>query len=128
MSARPTPFFQRWTRRFACAGRGLGHVLGHEPSGRVHLAALAGVAGLGLGLGLHPLEWAVLALAAGAVIAAEALNTAIERLADRVSAEQEEAIRLVKDVAAGGVLAATLGAAAAGLAVLGPALWRTLIL
>ena len=95
-------------------------MLRHEPSGRVHLAALAVVAGLGIWLRINAVEWAVLALAAGGVIAAEALNTAIERLADRVSSEREEAIRLVKDVAAGGVLAATLGAVAAGLAVLGP--------
>jgi diacylglycerol kinase (ATP) len=85
---------------------------------------MIGVGALGIWLGTTPLEWAVLALAAGGVIAAEALNTAIERLADRVSGEREEAIRLVKDVAAGGVLAATLGAVGAGLAILGPPLWR----
>ena len=84
---------------------------------------MAAVGALGMGLGIRPLEWAVLAVAAGGVIAAEALNTAIERLADRVSAEREESIRLVKDLAAGGVLAATCGAVGAGLAILGPPLW-----
>ena len=86
----------------------------------VALVAVVVVAGW---LGLTLLEWAVLALAAAAVIAAEALNTAVERLGDRVSAEREESIRLIKDVAAGGVLAATMGAVTAGLAILGPKLW-----
>ncbi len=116
-------FLKRWGCRFACAGRGLGYVFFCEPSGRVHLAALVGVVVLGGWLGLAALEWAVLALAALAVIAAEALNTAVERLADRVSGEREDSIRLVKDVAAGGVLAATAGAVLAGLAILGPKLW-----
>jgi diacylglycerol kinase len=117
----------RWRKRFACAGHGLGVVLLREPSGRVHLAALPVVGAMGIWLEINRLEWAVLALAAGGVIAAEALNTAIERLADRVSLEREEAIRLIKDLAAGGVLAATIGAVLAGLAVLGPPLWVKLL-
>jgi len=116
----------RWRRRFACAGRGLVYVLTKEPSGRVHAAALPVVGVLGTWLQIGASGWALLALAAGGVIAAEALNTAVERLADRVSGEREEAIGLVKDLAAGGVLAATLGAVLAGLAVLGPGLWAKL--
>ena len=112
-----------WGRRFACAGRGLWYVLFREPSGRVHLVALLITASLGAWLALTALEWATIALAASGVIAAEALNTAVERLADRVSRELEESIRLIKDVAAGGVLAATIGAVGAGLAILGPKLW-----
>ncbi len=124
---RPDTFLRRWGNRFCCAGRGLAHVLRTEPSGRVHAVAAGGVILAGIWLGIGALEWAVLALAAGSVIAVEALNTAVERLADRVSGKQEESIRLVKDVAAGGVLAATLGAVAAGIAILGPPLWRALL-
>ncbi len=115
-----------WLHRFACAGRGLRCVLMGEPSGRVHAVAVLVTVGLGWWLELDPLEWAVTALAAAGVIAAEALNTAVERLADRVSLEREESIRLIKDVAAGGVLAATIGAVVAGLAILGPKLWAQL--
>lgn len=119
----PDHFPGRWTRRFRCAGRGLWYVLRHEPSGRVHAVAVGAVMILGGWLRIPAVEWAGLALAAGGVVAAEALNTAIERLADRVSRQEEEAIRLIKDVAAGGVLAATIGAVAVGLALLGPRLW-----
>ena len=119
----PDGLLRRWSRRFACAGRGLVEVLRDEPSGRVHVVAVLVVGALGLWLHLPALEWAVLALAAGGVVAAEALNTAIERLSDRVSKEEENAIRIVKDMAAGGVLAATVGAVLVGLVVLGPRLW-----
>ncbi len=120
----PDRFLQRWGHRFACAGRGLFQVLRDEPSGRVHVVAVLLVGALGIWLHLPALEWAVLGLAAAGVVAAEALNTAIERLSDRVSKEEEEAIRVVKDMAAGGVLAATAGAVLAGLMVLGPRLWE----
>lgn len=116
-------FHTRWIRRFGCAFRGLGWVLLREPSGRVHAAGTLAVVGMGLFFKITPTEWAVLALACGGVTGAEALNTAIEKLADRVSTQREESIRLVKDTAAGGVLAVTLGAVGAGLAIFGPRLW-----
>ena len=104
----------------------MGQVLWEEPSGRVHAAALPLVGAAGLWVDLGRGEWALLALAGGGVIAAEALNTAVERLADRVSEEQEEAIRVVKVLAAGGGLAASVAAVAVGAALLGPPCWAKL--
>ena len=112
-----------WLPRFACAFRGMAESLRREPSLKVHAIAAIAVMAAGAWFKVSAVEWAVLALACGGVIAAELLNTAIERLADRVSAEREEAIRIVKDAAAGGVLAAALGAVGAGLAIFGPRLW-----
>jgi diacylglycerol kinase len=112
----------RLIRSFLCAGRGLGWMLAREPNARWHVLAVAVVTAAGVWLEITRTEWAVVMLAFGAVIAAEALNTAVERLADRVSKEQEEAIRVVKDVAAGGVLAASLGAAGAAAVIFGPRL------
>jgi diacylglycerol kinase len=111
-----------WLFRFSCAFRGLGRTLAGESSGRVHAVCALAVAGMGIWLRVSPVEWAVLSLAVGAVIAVEALNSAIERLADRVTGEREEAIRNCKDAAAGGVLAASIGAAGAALAIFGPKL------
>lgn len=107
---------------FLCAARGLALMLVREPNARWHLLAVAVVSACGVWLDISRVEWAVVMLAFGAVIAAEALNTAVERLADRVSKDQEEAIRVVKDVAAGGVLAASLGAAGAAFFIFGPRL------
>jgi diacylglycerol kinase (ATP) len=57
-----------------------------------------------------PLWWALLAIAIAAVLAAELLNTAIERLADHVRPEFDEEIRIVKDAAAAAVLIASCSA------------------
>lgn len=113
---------QRLIRSFLCAARGLAKVLAREPNARWHVLAVVVVTAAGVWLEISGVEWAVVMLAFGAVIGAEALNTAVERLADRVTKEQEEAIRVVKDVAAGGVLAAALGAAGAAVFIFGPRL------
>jgi len=114
---------EAWRRRFGCAVRGFCETLGREPSMRVHVSAALAVAVLAWWLRVSALESAVLALAAGLVLAAEVLNTAVERLADRVCRERDEGIRLAKDAAAGAVLVAAAAAAMAGLFILGPKLW-----
>ncbi len=57
-------------------------------------------------------EWACLLLAMGIVTAAEAMNTSVEKLCDRVEPRQDRQIGAVKDMAAGAV---ALSAAFAGL-------------
>ncbi len=94
-----------------------------EANARIQWVCMAGVLVAGAAVGVGASEWAVLLLCCGLVTGAEALNTAIEKLADRVTEEREETIRIVKDAAAGGVLLVSLGAAAAGLCILGPRLW-----
>jgi diacylglycerol kinase (ATP) len=61
--------------------------------------------------------------AIGIVWIAEAVNTAIEALADRITRENDDAIRRAKDVAAGAVLLAAITAAIIGLLILGPHAW-----
>ena len=51
---------------------------------------------------------------------AEALNTAIERLADAITLEPNENIGYAKDVAAGAVLAAAIISAVIGLTIFVP--------
>lgn len=55
-----------------------------------------------------------------AVWTAEALNTAVEFLADAVSPEFHPLVKHSKDVAAGSVLISAIGSAVIGLLVLGP--------
>jgi diacylglycerol kinase len=112
----------RWIFRVVCALRGLGHTLMREPAGRVHGVCAVAVAALGLALRVSAVEWAILSLSTALVIGAEAMNSAVERLADRVSTEREETIRILKDTAAGAVLVTSLGAAGAALAIFGPKL------
>jgi diacylglycerol kinase (ATP) len=103
---------------FGHAQRGLRHLLATEPNARVH-ATLAVVA-LAVACRLERWEWVALILATGSVWAAEALNTAVELLADEVTLERRERIGRAKDVAAAGVLATALAAAVVGLIVFAP--------
>lgn len=61
-------------------------------------------------------EWAVLLLTFGAVMGFEAVNTALEYLADKVTRERDEHIRRCKDCAAGAVLIAAIFAVGVGAA------------
>jgi diacylglycerol kinase (ATP) len=110
---------------FADAGRGVRALLA-EPNAKVQLGAGLAVIALAFWLGLAARDWALLVSAIGLVLAAEAANTAIEALCDRVAPERHPLVAKAKDVAAGGVLIASLAAAVLGLLVLGPPLWARL--
>lgn len=111
-------------RSFGPALAGVGWALKTQRNLQVHAAATVLALGLGFWLRIELWEWCVVILVIGLVWAAELLNTAIEVLADRVSREREEPIRLVKDAAAAGVLLAATAALAVGLIVFLPKLWR----
>lgn len=55
---------------------------------------------------LSPAEWGLELLCCGLVLALEGLNTALERLCDRVTRERDPLIGQAKDCAAGAVLLA----------------------
>ena len=69
---------------------------------------------LGFALGIGPMEWLWIILAIGVVWYSEAVNTAIERLADAVTLERDPNIKIAKDCAAAGVLVASALAVAIG--------------
>ena len=60
-------------------------------------------------------EWIAVLLCIGLVIVAEILNTCIEKLCDLYSTENNEKIKYIKDLAAGGVLFASLIALTVGI-------------
>jgi diacylglycerol kinase len=64
-------------------------------------------------------EKAVLFLAIGTVITAEAVNTAIENLTDLVSPQKHPLAANAKDAAAGAVLLSAIAAAAVGISIFG---------
>lgn len=87
------------------------------------LSAAAAIILLGLYLNVSREDWRWLIVAIAMVIAAETMNTAIEFLADAVTREHHELIGHAKDIAAGAVLAAALGAAAIGIVTFWPYLY-----
>lgn len=107
--------------RYALAG--LRTLLLTQHNAWLHAAATVVVVVAGLVLGLSRAEWCWLVLAMTLVWVAEALNTALEFLADAVTQEFHPLILQAKDVAAAAVLVAAIGALVIGLLVFGPHLW-----
>lgn len=105
---------------------GIGALLASQHNARIHAVATVLVLGLGLLLQLQPWEWCTVILSVAIVWVAEALNTSIEFLCDVASPEFNPKIRLAKDVAAGGVLIASIGAAIVGIVVFLPRIWAIL--
>ena len=66
------------------------------------------------------MEWIILILLIGAVLAAETINTTIENLVDMYTKEYNEKARVVKDTAAGTVLILAITAAIIGLMIFIP--------
>lgn len=106
---------------FRYAFRGIG-LLRSEPNSWIH--GLVGICVIvaGILLQITTMEWVAVVIVCGCVFAAETFNTAIERLADVVSPEYSEAIRNVKDLAAGGVLCIAIMAAITGIIIFLPKL------
>jgi diacylglycerol kinase (ATP) len=119
----PEGLLRRRVASFGHAVRGVGSALRSEVHLRLHAAATVVVLGLGLYFDLARLEWALVALAVASVWAAELMNTAVEALTDLASPDYHPLAGKAKDVAAGAVLLAALGALAVGLLVFGPRLW-----
>ena len=115
-----------WSGRLASfrhAFNGLRTLLVEEHNARLHLAATLAVVILATLLDLPPLEWALLLLAIALVWLAEALNSALEALADAVHPEQHPMIGKAKDLGAGAVLVTACCAALIGLLVFVPYLF-----
>ena len=79
-----------------------------QPNAQLHGAATAGVLIGGYFLKLCEGEWLAVILCIGLVWVAEALNTALEFVADEVDPNHRPGIGRAKDVAAAGVLIAAV--------------------
>ena len=105
---------------FRFAFRGIATLLRTQPNARIHVAAAVAVIVLGVVIGLGTVEWCLVIIAISMVIATEALNSALEFLADHTAPEWHEAVERIKDLSAGAVLLASAGALAVGLLVFLP--------
>ncbi len=101
-------------RSFKFALSGILYLFKHENNARVHLLAAVVATGLGFWFKISSTEWCFVVLAIGLVSAAEAFNSALEKLCDMVEPEQHPQIKIIKDVAAGAVLLTALAAAIIG--------------
>lgn len=125
-SAASRSLLHRRAASFGHAFRGVAGALRSEVHLQFHAVATVVVIGLGLYFHLSPTEWALVALAVAGVWAAELFNTAVETLTNLVSPGYHPLAGKAKDVAAGAVLLAALGALVVGALVFGPRVWALL--
>lgn len=112
-------------RSLGYAGAGL-RLAARQRNFRIQLAVLAAVLLLCAWLQIDRAGWATVLLAAGLVLAMEAMNTALEATVDLLSPEPHPLAGAAKDAAAAAVLIAAAAALLVGLLVLGPPLWARL--
>lgn len=113
----------RFARSLTFAYRGFVHAWRTQAhlrfEGIAALVAIAAAVALGTGV-------AAVVLASALVLVAELANTAVEAIVDLVAPAPDPRAAIAKDVAAGVVLVASIGAIGVGLAVFGPPAWRWL--
>jgi diacylglycerol kinase len=111
---------RRLPASFRYATRGIWYVLRTEQNIQIHFVATAIVIALGMIYHISALEFAVLLLAIGFVIAAEVLNTVIEDFLDVIHPTHHHAVRRIKDSLAGAVLLAAMISVGIGLLIFIP--------
>ncbi|BCR05220.1 diacylglycerol kinase [Desulfuromonas versatilis] len=103
-----------WLEAVNCAIEGILWTVRSQRHMRFHFFAAVGVILLALQLKISALEFVLLGIAVTMVMLAELLNTALEALVDLVSPDYHPLARRAKDVAAGAVLVASIGAVVIG--------------
>jgi diacylglycerol kinase (ATP) len=101
-----------------CAIEGIIYTARTQKHMRRHFVAALALLLLVLFLRVTPLEFTVLTISVCFVLFAELMNTSIEVVVDMVSPGFHPLAKIAKDVAAGGVLVAAIGAAVMGFLIL----------
>ena len=107
----PTRFYKSLRH----ALRGVGRLFSSGPNALIHLLFLLAVPIAALFFRVTLIEWCILLICIALVLSAEAVNTAIEKLSDKVSTEYSPLIKDAKDLAAGAVLILAAASAIVGL-------------
>lgn len=100
-----------------CAFKGIRYAFTTERNIRVHLLVFILVLIAGIAFGISKIEFLLIFAISAVNFSLELVNTAIERLADKVSPVYDEQIGVVKDVMAGAVLVSSIFAIIFGLVI-----------
>jgi diacylglycerol kinase (ATP) len=116
-----------WMQRVNLAIEGVIYAVKTQRHMRYHLFAALAALILGLVLNISRNEFILLCMAIVLVLVTEMLNTAIETTVDMISTEYHPLAKTAKDIAAGVVLIASIGALTLGYLILYPALKETIL-
>ncbi len=107
---------------FADAADGIFHAFIDQPNFRIQLVIALIAAICAFALRFDQIQWAVLVLTIGFVLAAELFNTCLEHVVDLIMPDTHPLARAAKHAGAAAVLAASIAAAAVGAVLYGQAL------
>lgn len=113
-------------KSFTYAWKGIKRTVCCEHNMWIHMTIAVLTIIAGIVFEIQRMEWIAVILCIGMVSAAEAFNTAIERLVNLVSPEWQPLAGEVKDIAAGAVLICAIAAAFVGLMIFIPYIIRAL--
>jgi len=120
MNNKPGRFsVRKRVQSFRYAFGGIGYMLKTQHNAWIHLLAAVAVVVAGWWFSVSAEEWILLVISIGMVFAAEAFNTAIELMVDKISPDYDKKAGIIKDVAAGAVLFTAIAAAVVGIVVFG---------
>jgi diacylglycerol kinase len=113
-------------KSFPYALRGIKDTLLKEPNFKVEVILGIFAVVLGVVFSLPTSEWLILSISIFLVLIMELINTTLENLVDIVSPQIQEKARIVKDVAAGGVLMSSILSIIIGLIIFLPKILQLL--
>ena len=111
---------KRLKKSFGYAFKGIDDVVSNEPNMKIHVSVAILVVITAFLLKISMIEWIILVLLIGLVLAAEVINTTIENLVDMYTKDYNERAKVVKDTAAGTVLILAITAVIIGLMIFIP--------
>lgn len=102
------------TKSIGHAWNGLRHVFKTERNFRVHTVIALIISCVAYSLGWEPWKWSVLFVVFTMIMSLEAVNSAIEYTWNHLEPAHHPVVGLIKDVMAGAVLIASIGAVIIG--------------
>lgn len=113
-------YFKNRINAFGFAFSGIWHSFKSEAHIKILFLASIAVIATGLYFKVTKLEWMVLLICCGFVISLELVNSAIEKLCDAFTTDNNATVKYVKDVMAGAVLVTSITALIIGILIFYP--------
>ncbi len=114
---------KRLIKSFGHALKGLKLLFSSQRNAVIHLLLMFCAIVMGFMFNINNSEWIIIILCSAIVIAAEALNTALEKMADAIHPDKNDGIGNAKDLAAGSVLITAIAALIVGIIIFLPKLY-----
>ena len=105
----------RFLKSLKYAFRGIVYCINNERNMRIHMVAALYVFAFSFFFEMSRERYAILLITVAMVIVAEIFNTVAEELSDMAAPSYHPAVRIIKDLAAGGVLVCALFAVGVGM-------------